>query len=81
MFRAIRSTEVVRRSDGVTGMFIFHRSIAGPLVALTLLALLVAADAQFDSGSTPGTKAIDIAPSGNAKFGSEVVAMRHEPRK
>jgi len=61
-------------------MFIFHRSIAGPLVALTLLAVLVAADAQVDFSSTLGTKAIEIAPK-NAKFGSEVVAMRHEPRR
>jgi hypothetical protein len=62
-------------------MFTFHRSIAGPLVALTLLAVLVAADAQFDFSSTPGTEEIDAAPSDNTKYGSEIVAMRHEPRR
>ena len=65
----------------MTRMFIFHRPIAGPLVALTLLAVLVAADGQFDFSSTPDPKAIDIAPSENTKFGSEIVAMRHEPRR
>jgi len=41
-------------------MFIFRRSIAGPVVALTFLAVLVVADAQVDASSTPGTKASDV---------------------
>jgi len=32
-------------------MFIFHRSIAGPVAALTLLALLVVLDALFRFGA------------------------------
>lgn len=35
-------------------MFIFRRSIAGPLVALTLLTVLVVTDALFDISSTAG---------------------------
>jgi hypothetical protein len=58
--------------DAATAMFIFHRSIAGPLAALTLLAVLIAADAQFDFGATPHTEAIDVAPSEITKFASEV---------
>jgi hypothetical protein len=52
-------------SDAVTAMFIFRRSIAGPLVALTLLAALVVADAQFDVNLTLGTKASDVSSSEN----------------
>jgi hypothetical protein len=37
-------------------MFIFRRPIAGPLVALTLLAVLVVINALFDVSSTFGTK-------------------------
>ena len=33
-------------------MFIFRRSLAGPLAALTLLAVLVVTDALFDISST-----------------------------
>jgi len=37
-------------------MFIFRRSITGPLVALTLSAVLVVFNALFDGSSTFGTK-------------------------
>lgn len=52
-------------SDAVTAMFIFRRSIAGPLVALTLLAVLVVADTLFDVSWTLGTKASDVSSSEN----------------
>jgi len=46
-------------------MFIFRRPITGPLVALTLSAVLVVINALFDVSSTFGTKVSDFSSGEN----------------
>jgi len=48
-----------------TTMFIFRRSITGPLVALTLSAVLVVFNTLFDVSSTFGTKVPDFSSGEN----------------